>query len=451
MPRTDHPSVESLSLFLAGSLINREERRSVVSHLLIQCQQCGAALQSFRDAYLTSDYDRAFSRASFAAQLAQIERKEQKDSAAKLWDWLKESEHPFRLQIVRGNPLFQTIEFFNHIAKMVRVACRLDVLYGVDLAELALEIALRLPENQYGTGLIHDCRGQAFSNVGMVKTRAGDLVGASEALEFARRELMYGSGDMIEDAMLGVNTANLLYAVGLFLEGATLLTRVISMFRKTGDFRGVALTLIQQAYIVAHVDPARAIEIAEEGLAMLIQVDKTGKLDIAELSARHTLARCYLSLGEVEEADSIVETYTYLYARHSDPQIVGDYLWLKGRIALANQRYQDAESFLDNAANTYMQAHLYFDATLLAIDRVQVRLLLREPHEAISLARKVGRQLGEWGLTGDSLQLWASLVNAVAEGTFLASDYPKIISAHLRATWIPRPCGVKLEGGKPSL
>ncbi|HEX4963026.1 MAG TPA: hypothetical protein VF173_19505 [Thermoanaerobaculia bacterium] len=423
----------------------------MVAHLLTQCQRCGAVLQSFRDAYLTSSYDRAFSRASFAAQLAQIEREEQKGKAAELWDWLKESEHPFRLQVVRGNPLLQTIEFFAHVTKLVRIACRVDVLYGVDLAELALEIALRLPEDQYGPGLVHDCRGQAFSNVGMVKTRAGDLTGAAEALELARRELTHGSGDMLEDAMLGVNTANLLYAIGLFLEGAALLTRVISMFRKVGDLKGVALTLIQQAYIVTHVDPAHAIEIAEEGLAVLIQIDKEGKLDIAELSARHTLARCYLSLGEVEEAGSIVETYTYLYARHSDPQITGDYLWLRGRIALANQAYQYAKRFLDNAANTYMQAHLYFDATLLAIDRIQVRLLLQESHEAISLAKKVGRQLGEWGLTRDSLQLWASLVNAVADGTFLTNDYPKVISSHLRATWIPRPCGVKFEGGTPSL
>ncbi len=262
---------------------------------------------------------------------------------------------------------------------------------------------------------------------------------------------MLGSGDMVEDAMLGVNTANLLYATGLFLEGSALLTRVISMFRKVGDLKGVALTLIQQAYIVTHIDPARAITIAEEGLAVLLQIDKTGKLEIAELSARHTLARCYLSLGEPEEAGAIVETYTYLYARHSDPQITGDYLWLKGRIALANQGYQYAKSFLDNAATTYMQAHLYFDATLLAIDRIHVRLLLRESQEALSLAKRVGKQLGEWGLTGDSLQLWASLVNAISEGTFLTNNYPLIISSHLRATWIPRPCGVKFEGGTPSL
>jgi tetratricopeptide (TPR) repeat protein len=321
----------------------------------------------------------------------------------------------------------------------VRPLARKDPFAAVDLAHLAVTIACHINEDDYGSERVQDFKGAAYGMLGFAMRNAGDFAGANSAFELAGDELKSGTGDPIEDAMLAVNIASLLLALGELDAAIKLLNSAIRLFRRAGDFHGMGLTFIQQAHVFSQTaKPELGLFRAEKGLG-LIDLDKQ---PYAELSGRDAMAWCYNAIGDHEEALSIVYTYDHLYRRFEDePAIWGKREWILGRIGAGRRDFDAALSHLANAYEIFLKAFQYFDAVLVALDRIEMLIYIRRSEEAIRIAERLYPLLRRWGLKGDSLRLWEMMTSSIETGDFLAKKYSLTLAEHLRKNWIPRPTG----------
>ncbi len=444
-----HPTTDQLSRFLRAE-IERPDAISVVRHLLKGCIQCRNFLAGLRRRgkkriSVVPDYTAVCRKAELAAILSDAALKEGKQIATQLWETLADRDHPTRLLIIKNDRRFQIWGLYDHIEGLIRRTAKGEPFKAVDLAHLGLELALHLDAREYGAGQVNDFIGSAYRSLAHAKRRAGDLQGAAEALEQGRDYLGEGTGDPVEDAMLGVTTAALLNDMGEFRQAVGLLNFVLRLFRSVGDARGVAYTRIQQASILAFYDSAEAIKVAEEALETLPEYD-----NFAELSARHTIAWCYNDLGDHDEALQIVRTYDYLYGRFDDPVTVGQRLWLLGRIYAKSRSYEAASIALDEAYGLYLSSNLFFEATLITLDRVEVMIYRKQVGRALEAARKLVPRFKKWGLKKEAMDVWGLMIRAVENGDFLQGNMSSRISFELRQTWFPRPPGVDLKELNPT-
>jgi tetratricopeptide (TPR) repeat protein len=321
----------------------------------------------------------------------------------------------------------------------IRPLARKDPFAAVDLAHLAVTIALHVKEEDYGEERVHDFRGAAYSLLGFAMRNAGDFAGANSAFGEAGNEFKDGTGDPAEEAMLAVHISSLLLALGEFDAAIKLLNSAIRHFRRAGDSHSMGLTFIQQAIVYGQTSkPEQGLFLAEKGLSLL-DLDKHPR---AELSGRDAMAWCYNAIGDHQEALAIVYAYDYLYRRFEDePAIWGKHEWLLGRIEAGRRDFEASIDLLDNAYEVFLKTFQYFDAVLVALDRIELLICMRRSMEAIRLANKLHPLLKRWGLRGDSLRLWELMTSSIEAGEFVVKKHAQTLTEHLRKNWIPRPTG----------
>jgi tetratricopeptide (TPR) repeat protein len=247
-----HPPKEDLARFKRAELAASSMQNNVVRHLLKGCDSCAATLRHKPSIREVPNYEKCMNRVEMASSLFEINIETERQLGFQLWDLLESKSAESRLLMVRNDRRFQIWGLFEHILARIRPASREDPFAAVDLAHLAVTLTQLLHEEDYGCERLHDFRGAAYNLLGFAMRKAGDFVGASSAFEGARTELQQGTGDPIEDAMLAVHTASLLFDLGEFADALKLLNGAIRLFRRAGDSHGVGLTFIQQAMILAH-------------------------------------------------------------------------------------------------------------------------------------------------------------------------------------------------------
>jgi len=433
-----HPSDDELDRFLRAELDSKASKRAV-RHLLRGCNSCAMSCHRQPNLKLVANYDKEFNRAELASILIESGIETERRTGAQLWELLEPRAPQTRLLVVRNNRRFQNWGLYQHVMGKVRPTSRKDPFAAVDLAHLAVTIACHINEDDYGCERVHDFKGAAYSMLGFAMRNAGDFAGANSAFELAGDELKCGTGDPIEDAMLAVNIASVLFALGELDAAIKLLNSAIRLFRRAGDFHSMGLTFIQQAHVFSQTSrPELGLFLAEKGLS-LMDLDKQPH---AELSGRDAMAWCYNAIGDHEEAFRIVYTYDHLYRRFEDePAIWGKREWILGRIEAGKQDFDEALGHLANAYEIFLKAFLYFDAVLVALDRIEMLIYMRRSKEAVRIAERLYPLLRRWGLKGDSLRLWEMMTLSIETGDFLIKKYSQTLAEHLRKTWIPRPTG----------
>ena len=433
-----HPPKEDLARFIRAELAS-SKRNHVVRHLLKGCNSCAAALSHKSSIREVPNYEKCMNRVEMACALLETNIETERQLGSQLWDLLDSRSAESRLLIVRNDRRFQSWGLFEHILGKIRPTSRKDPFAAVDLAHLAVTVTQLLTAEDYGAERLHDFRGAAYNLLGFAMRNAGDFVGARSAFEGARTELQQGTGDPIEDAMLAVHTGSLLFDLGEFTDALSLLNGAVRLFRRAGDSHGMGLTFIQQAMIHAHTPtPEKGLLLAEKGLSLL----ELGAQPRGELAGHDARAWCYNAIGDHDEALRIVSTHDYLYKYFdNEPAIQGKREWLLGRIQAGRRELGKSLHHLNTAYQVFLEAFLYFDAVLVALDRIEVLLYLRQSAEAISIANRLVPLLEGWGLGGDTLRLWAMMTTSIAAGEFLVKQHSQTFASHLRQNWIPRPTG----------
>ncbi|HBL29961.1 MAG TPA: hypothetical protein DD490_24240 [Acidobacteria bacterium] len=412
-----------------------EEQRSVVRHLLKGCEPCiTVARNLFFPRSEEMDYSGVLRRLELASVLACNDVEVERRLGAEIWEQiLKPLDAGGRLLAIRNEPRLRLWGVHERVLLAAAGVMRQNPVEAADLAHLALAVAESLDARSYGEERIQDFRAAAWSRVGNAKRLVGDLPGALSALEAAEEALTRGTHDPLEEA----DTISIRASVQNDLgdpEGATqALRRAICLARSVGDRRLAGRFTLKQSSCIGWLDPARGLRLAEDGLGLLGTTDDPH----LELVGRHLLALWNHESGEVEEARAILETYRYLYAKHSDVFWSGRLLDLDARINRSEGDLATAERFFRELVELYARAHFDFDLALATLDLAETLSLQSRWEEAAELLAALQPVLRHWNLNSDLLRAWAILREGLERRVAQATSF-QALATTLRHLWYRR-------------
>lgn len=234
------------------------------------------------------------------------------------------------------------------------------------LAELGLDVAVRVDYRAYGSAFTYDLVAQALAHKGNALRVAGDLARASEALEAALQVFeQEKADDYLTRAEVYSFLASLRRDQRRFNEAEDLLGRAISIYREIEQSVGVARTLIKASSV--------AQERGDLPLALGRIREALGLLDPAAAPRLYYYARfneaLYLTdAGCPEEARDLLSLHRAGIEAIPERCVDIRLLWLTARVAHGLGEYQAAELGYSEARSRYVEEGLPYDAAVTALD-----------------------------------------------------------------------------------
>ena len=406
----------------------------MMRHLLAGCEPCLAMARSLFFPGAEADYSGVLRRLELAAVLARNDIEVERRLGTEIWELvLKPLDAGGRLLTIRTDSHLRLWGLHERVLQEAARVMRREPVDAADLAHLALAVAESLDARLYGEERIQDFRAAAWSTLGNAKRLAGDLQGATDALEAAQEALARGTGDPLEKANTISIRASLQNDLGDPEGATTALRRAIRLVLTVGARHLAARFTIKQSSCIGWIDPERGLNLASEGLRLL----GTTADPHLELVGRHLLALWNHESGDVEEARAILETYRYLYAKHSDVFWSGRLLDLDARITRSEGDLATAETLFRELVDLYAQAHFDFDLALATLDLAETLSLQGKWADAAELLATLQPVLRQWNLNGDILRSWTILQEGLARKVAQAGNF-QALAKTLRRLWYQR-------------
>jgi tetratricopeptide (TPR) repeat protein len=216
-----HPDPETLARYLRGEL-PPEEGEEVERHLsgCVSCQRAAAGpageglegVGKWRGHLF--GYEAAFDRAARQASERLSRLFEEVSGASGLAEELLAAPEHRRRQLIRSEPRFHALKLCELLEDRSREAWFNDPARAVELARLAVAIAIRLDPEHYGSRIVEDARAHAWAYLGNSYRIASDLRRAEEALRTAREHHRRGDEDAFTEAQILSFTARLRWVEG---------------------------------------------------------------------------------------------------------------------------------------------------------------------------------------------------------------------------------------------
>lgn len=415
----DHPTVEDFEGFLrsASRPGNAARNARVLRHLLAECSPCHHQLldmgwgerrleRLFRfpvsreegvgeETASPYDYSRAFAAAEQAlgdyfaegrvaestpeellAELASLSQEEQAR-------WITSYSRFANPQLVRKLVEMSDAVRYENAARMLHLA---------DLARQAAEactvaIAGSAPK-------LADLRTLGWRQYANALRVSGRLHDAEEAFATALRFCQEGTGDPPLRASLLGRLGSLRIFQRRFDEAIALSDEVGHIYRELGETRAVATNMVQKA--IAQIYSGE-VDAAVGTLNRAIPlIDHEGDPHLL-LAACHNLIRCYIDMGQPEQALSIYFEARGLYKDFQDPLIALRAGWQEGQLLRDLGHLRAAEAALLRSRQGFLEKEMFYETALVSLDLSAVYLRLGETeklHEAVSEMVPVFTSLG---------------------------------------------------------
>ncbi|HTQ80816.1 MAG TPA: tetratricopeptide repeat protein, partial [Thermoanaerobaculia bacterium] len=270
-----------------------------------------------------------------------------------------------RRQLIRSEPRFQALKLCELLEDRSRAAWFHDPARAVELARLAVAIAIRLHPDHYGARIVEDARAQAWAYLGNAYRIASDLRRAEEALRTARAHHRRGDEDAFTEAQILSFTASLRNSQGRYEEAAALLDRAIAIYRAGKDRHQEGRSLILKGMSFGYDGRFKeAVRLIQRGLSRIDSVEEPWLL----VSARHNLIVYLHRNGQNQEALEALERTRRLYLELGRPMHLVRLRWVEGKIAFELGRHDEAEAALQEARDAFIDRGIGFDAALVSLD-----------------------------------------------------------------------------------
>ncbi len=363
-----HVTPELLEALARGEIDPGVYLTLLLEHLVRLCPECHAGVEALstgrRSVVAASSPNSALIDRAAVPALAFHEQQRRARRELALLGAL--ADHPRRLAAVRRG----AFTALNPALVELLLAAGRDKIHdsptaALEAAELAVELARRLPADTYGEAFCRDRVAEARAHQANALRAAGDLHGAEAVMAEAAALLESSADDLLRaevasfaaslakdqrrlsDAVAHLDLAEKLYA-SIGAEGERLI--------------GVWLKRAEVAFLGGDVSTA-----VGQARATLAALD-AGTPPSLRFIAHHNLAWYLCEAGELKEAQQLLAAAEPLYLAHPDRSFRLRRDWLRGRIALGLGDTAAAEASLRAARDGFLEAGLGYDAALVALD-----------------------------------------------------------------------------------
>ncbi|HSS47340.1 MAG TPA: hypothetical protein VLX28_00205 [Thermoanaerobaculia bacterium] len=369
-----HPTAKELEGLVVGGL-SAEQKRTVITHLVRGCPDCGAVLAQYipvlagRSSRTAAPpppeeiYDGALSRAvdsirRLGLALPAVKAREPKKQEAVEWlaargvSGLRElSSH------LLGVPLYEALLERSWTLRHE------DPGKAVELARCAVQLAEGFDANAHGAGELADLRCRAVIELGNAYRVADELDPAEAALQRATELFLQGTKDDLLGARLFDVQASLYAARRHFDLALTSLSIVADVYRRHGDEHLAGRALISKGIYAGYKgDAEEAVRLIAEGLSSLDAGRDPGLVS----SSVQTKAWFLVDCGRFLEARAAL--------RDLDGRDLGGRVnelkvrWLEGHIAAGLHELDQAESALRQVKAGFEEIGLGYKAALVGLE-----------------------------------------------------------------------------------
>jgi tetratricopeptide (TPR) repeat protein len=415
----DHLSEDLLRRLFRGEL-SPARTKAAVRHLLTRCPAClklaesvGRAERFFPVATQESapaDYHESFLAILRSGRPDDMALARERLRGIGLFAELESYPQTERLEAVKSNRRFHSWGLFDRILSKYLEYSRNDPHAGVELAYLALSVVETLDPEKYREKRRADLRTEALAALANAKRLAGRFDEARHALKAAWEHLEKGTGDSLEEANLLGLEASLIRDLGRFEEAARLLDRALDIYKEAGDSSSCAKILIKQANSLGYSDPAKAVPILQDALALLDSSEEPR----LELCARHNLVWFLNDDGRVEEALTFLELSRPLYSAFADSWTQLRLHWIEARLSRSLGGLEEAEATLRKLWAAFGEKQFVYEQTLLSIELAEVYSAQGKWSEAIRLVEDFYPVLESWGMHREGLAFWIVFRDSLA-------------------------------------
>ena len=374
---SDHPTPAELE-GLVYNRISPERVRSVISHLLLGCKSCRAAIAPFlaglfgtpgspEEAPLTAEQEAAYDAALDRA-LGSVVR------APRAGEKTPERREALRLLAEQGIPVPEPADDAVLVEALLERSWALryeSPAQMVRLARMASRLAARLPAGRLGARQVAGLRFRALTELGNACRVADDLDTAKEVLDEAVTYTLEEEADERLTARYFDVLASLYGARRHFEMASSALAIAHSTYRRLGDEHLAGRALISLGIYTGYEgDTPEAIRLIGEGLA---SVDEERDPDLVVL-ALHNQARLLVDCGRYRDARRVLwdleRREIPVRGRVNELKV----RWLEAQISSGLQDLDHAERTLLAVKDGFSTARLPYKAALAGLELGAVRL-----------------------------------------------------------------------------
>ena len=384
----EHPSPELLGRLMRGRL-PAAETRLVLQHLVAGCAVCRDATAAFvelkgaapeaapavdaspaaaaaaADAAGDDAYDRVIDRVFRRIQRQDVALQREAAAARELFAELGQHPFPHQLLLVGNSPRFRSRSLCELLLDRCHEAGFQDPQRAVDLAHLAVAVAHRLAAQDAPVEIVRGIQARAWAQLGNALRVSGDHAAAEQAFASAEELLAAEPIVPLDRARVLDQLASLRRDQGRYGEAFRLLDRVVSIFRKLGQWHLLGRALAQKSMVCDEVGDV------ETEMALLRQA-----LDLLDpqadprmfLAARHNLILALNQCGRHREAFALLYHTRPLYVEAGDRINLVRLRWLEGAVAAGLGRIDRAEDAFREVRDAWAGLGLGLDAALAALD-----------------------------------------------------------------------------------
>lgn len=363
-----HLSYEEFMALLGTERPPRKLLEELIEHHLESCDACRAEFTAgvegrARSSTVGGVIERALALAGRRVErLGEIEQ----EAAAELQELMRLQGEKRRPKITRALTRFRNPALVDLLIEECVRATTIDAFEAYELAECALEVALRIPHSEFGRAWAMTCMARAHAYRANALRATGDFKRAESLLAFAL-EVFDGEGNadpLVEGellemfGLLRIEQRRLVDAEGYF-------DMAKGVYEKIGAALLVGRVLVRKGMVLYHAgEPARAIPVAESAVSFL---DPTADPKL-HLSAQHNLSMYLAESGRLREAAERLERNAPLYDQFADAWTQLRRQWLRGKIAYGLGEGSAAEALFTEVRQSFLRIGLGYDAALAGLD-----------------------------------------------------------------------------------
>ncbi len=324
----------------------------------------------------------AFARTSLSMLTLEGEARVARQRAEALWDRLKKRTPAERQTLVKHGTKFRTWALCERVAAESIKAAPNHPKEALELAELALLIAERLPAGQAWSLRV---QGYAWAHVCNARRVCNDLPGADEAIGRAWKLWEAGApGDpgLLNPAWLPGLEAALRRAQRRFPEALKRIDEALELDK--GELKGEIL--LTKANLHDALGDPEGSTAALYGAFSLIDPAREPRL---AFGLRFNLIADLCQLARFEEAEPRLPELQALAERLGEELDLTRVVWLKGKIAGGLGRLFDAQAAFEQARRVFFRRKLPFDYALVSLELAVLLLELGRAKEVKVLAEEM--------------------------------------------------------------